>query len=287
MNVRAFVKYLVSMLLFGMNGVVASHIPLNSYEIVFFRTFIGSLFMLLMFLPGKGRFHVKEHKKDALFIALSGVSMGLSWMFLYEGFQQIGVSVTTLLYYCGPVLVMLLSPVVFRERLTVSTVVGFVVVAVGIVLVNGASAGEGMNAFGIFCGLMSAVGYCLMVTLNKKAEKITGMENTVIQLVVSCFTVSIFLGIKQGFAMDIPPSTWPWILVLGVVTTGYGCYLYFSSLSALPVQTAAVWGYLEALSAVVFAALFLGEKMTAVQLIGAVCIIGGAMASELIKKKKA
>lgn len=287
MNVRAFVKYLVSMLLFGMNGVVASHIPLNSYEIVFFRTFIGSLFMLLMFLPGKGRFHVKEHKKDALFIALSGVSMGLSWMFLYEGFQQIGVSVTTLLYYCGPVLVMLLSPVVFRERLTVSTVVGFVVVAVGIVLVNGASAGEGKNAFGIFCGLMSAVGYCLMVTLNKKAEKITGMENTVIQLVVSCFTVSIFLGIKQGFAMDIPPSAWPWILVLGVVTTGYGCYLYFSSLSALPVQTAAVWGYLEALSAVVFAALFLGEKMTAVQLIGAVCIIGGAMASELIKKKKA
>lgn len=287
MNVRAFVKYLVSMLLFGMNGVVASHIPLNSYEIVFFRTFIGSLFMLLMFLPGKGRFHVKEHKKDALFIALSGVSMGLSWMFLYEGFQQIGVSVTTLLYYCGPVLVMLLSPVVFRERLTVSTVVGFVVVAVGIVLVNGASAGEGMNAFGIFCGLMSAVGYCLMVTLNKKAEKITGMENTVIQLVVSCFTVSIFLGIKQGFAMDIPPSAWPWILVLGVVTTGYGCYLYFSSLSALPVQTAAVWGYLEALSAVVFAALFLGEKMTVVQLIGAVCIIGGAMASELIKKKKA
>lgn len=287
MNVRAFVKYLVSMLLFGMNGVVASHIPLNSYEIVFFRTFIGSLFMLLMFLPGKGRFHVKEHKKDALFIALSGVSMGLSWMFLYEGFQQIGVSVTTLLYYCGPVLVMLLSPVVFRERLTVSTVVGFVVVAVGIVLVNGASSGEGMNAFGIFCGLMSAVGYCLMVTLNKKAEKITGMENTVIQLVVSCFTVSIFLGIKQGFAMDIPPSAWPWILVLGVVTTGYGCYLYFSSLSALPVQTAAVWGYLEALSAVVFAALFLGEKMTAVQLIGAVCIIGGAMASELIKKKKA
>lgn len=287
MNVRAFVKYLVSMLLFGMNGVVASHIPLNSYEIVFFRTFIGSLFMLLMFLPGKGRFHVKEHKKDALFIALSGVSMGLSWMFLYEGFQQIGVSVTTLLYYCGPVLVMLLSPVVFRERLTVSTVVGFVVVAVGIVLVNGASAGEGMNAFGIFCGLMSAVGYCLMVTLNKKAEKITGMENTVIQLVVSCFTVSIFLGIKQGFAMDIPPFAWPWILVLGVVTTGYGCYLYFSSLSALPVQTAAVWGYLEALSAVVFAALFLGEKMTAVQLIGAVCIIGGAMASELIKKKKA
>lgn len=287
MNVRAFVKYLVSLLLFGMNGVVASHIPLNSYEIVFFRTFIGSLFMLLMFLPGKGRFHVKEHKKDALFIALSGVSMGLSWMFLYEGFQQIGVSVTTLLYYCGPVLVMLLSPVVFRERLTVSTVVGFVVVAVGIVLVNGASAGEGMNAFGIFCGLMSAVGYCLMVTLNKKAEKITGMENTVIQLVVSCFTVSIFLGIKQGFAMDIPPSAWPWILVLGVVTTGYGCYLYFSSLSALPVQTAAVWGYLEALSAVVFAALFLGEKMTAVQLIGAVCIIGGAMVSELIKKKKA
>ena len=79
-------------------------------------------------------------------------------------------------------------------------------------------------------------------------------------------------------------ETWPWILVLGLVNTGIGCYLYFSPLSKLPVQTVAVCGYLEPLSAVLFAALLLGEKMSALQYIGAVCIIGGAMIGEIIKE---
>lgn len=62
--------------------------------------------------------------------------------------------------------------------------------------------------------------------------------------------------------------------------------MYFSPLSKLPLQTVAVCGYLEPLSAVLFAALLLGEKMTAIQYLGAVCIIGGAMIGELVKPKE-
>ncbi|MBQ9048250.1 MAG: hypothetical protein IJ120_10200 [Solobacterium sp.] len=36
-----------------------------------------------------------------------------------------------------------------------------------------------------------------------------------------------------------------WILTLGAVNTGFGCWMYFSSLSGIPVQTAALLGYLE------------------------------------------
>ena len=57
--------------------------------------------------------------------------------------------------------------------------------------------------------------------------------------------------------------------------------------SKIPVQTVAVCGYLEPLSAVVFAALLLGEEMTVIQIIGAACIIGGAMIGELVKPKRA
>lgn len=84
----------------------------------------------------------------------------------------------------------------------------------------------------------------------------------------------------------MPTNDWLWILILGIVNTGIGCYLYFSPLSKLPVQTVAVCGYLEPLSAVIFATVLLGEKMTIVQIIGAVCIIGGAMIGELVKTKK-
>jgi len=46
---RAYFKYIAALLLFGSNGIVASHISLSSYEIVFTRTLIGSLFLILIF----------------------------------------------------------------------------------------------------------------------------------------------------------------------------------------------------------------------------------------------
>ncbi len=285
MDKRAFIKYLSALLLFGLNGIVASHIALNSYEIVFLRTLIGSVLLLFLFLLSKGRFHIKEYKKDTLFITLSGIAMGTSWMFLYEAYQQIGVSLSSLLYYCGPVIVMILSPLIFKEKLTIPKLAGFAVVLVGILLVNGNAADGNINTWGLFCAAMSAVTYFFMVTLNKQAKNITGMENSVIQLIVSFLTVGIFMLIKQGIIIHVPANAWFWVLVLGIVNTGIGCYLYFSPLSKLPVQTVAVCGYLEPLSAVVFAAILLGEKMTLIQVVGAACIIGGAMIGELIKPK--
>ena len=283
MDKNALIKYLCALLLFGLNGIVASHIALNSYEIVFLRTMIGSALLILLFLLRKNRFHMRENKSDVLLITLSGMAMGASWMFLYEAYQRLGVSFAALLYYCGPVIVMILSPVLFQERLTKPKVAGFAIVLIGIVLVNGKLAGAG-NSWGLFCGAMSAVMYAFMVTLNRKAKVITGLENAVIQLTVSFLTVAVFVGFKQAFVIDVPREAWGWIRVLGLVNTGLGCYLYFSPLAKLPVQTVAICGYLEPLSAVVFAALLLGEKMTAFQLVGAVCIIGGAMIGELVKK---
>ena len=286
MDKKAFIKYLCALILFGLNGIVASQIPMNSYEIVFLRTLIGSVLLIAIFLISKGKFHFKNNKRDYLFITLSGIAMGGSWMFLYEAYQQIGVSFASLLYYCGPVIVMILSPLIFKEKLTKPKIFGFLIVVVGIILVNGKLAGAG-SAWGIFCGAMSAVMYFFMVTLNKQSKQVTGLENAVIQLTVSFLTSAIFVGIKQAFVIHIPGGSWPWILVLGIVNTGIGCYLYFSPLSKLPVQTVAICGYLEPLSAVVFAAILLGERMSVLQIIGAVCIIGGAMVGELIKERKA
>ena len=282
----ALMKYLCALLLFGLNGIVAGHIPLTSYEIVFLRTLIGSVLLILLFFLRKGNLHPKVNKRDTLFVIFSGIAMGASWMFLYEAYQQIGVSLASLLYYCGPVFVMILSPLLFKEKLTVQKAAGFVIVLIGIVLVNGKLAVGTGSRWGLFCGAMSAILYCIMVTLNKQSGQITGMENAVIQLTVSFLTVAVFIGVKQGFVIHVPAAAWPWILVLGIVNTGIGCYLYFAPLSELPVQTVALCGYLEPLSAVCFAALLLGERMTALQMIGAACIIGGAMLAEWMEGRK-
>ena len=279
-----YLKYLLSLLLFGANGIVASRIHLDSCQIVLLRTMLGSALLVVLLFAGKGKLTFYKRKKDAAFLAISGVAMGTSWMLLYEAYARIGVSVASLLYYCGPVIVMVLSPVLFREKLTFSKIAGFCVVLCGIFLVNGSGEETSRDAVGIACGLLSAVTYAAMVIFNKKT-RISGMENAMEQMLVGFVTVAVFMGAGQGLAMEI--QTWDWlpILLLGLVNTGIGCWLYFSSIGALPVQTVAVCGNLEPLSAVVFSALLLRERLSPVQLLGAACILGGALFGELYRKK--
>ena len=284
MNNKAFLKYIFALLLFGSNGIVASFIDLSSLQIVLLRTFIGSIFLIASFFITGGKLTFYKQKKQSVFLTVSGIAMGASWMFLYEAYARIGVSIASLLYYCGPVIVMALSPLLFKGKITANKVIGFLAVIVGVILINTNSFNGKGDVFGIICGLLSAVMYAFMVICNKKARDIVGLENSTLQLTIAFLTVALFVGLKQGYAMEISTSSIFPILTLGLLNTGIGCYLYFSSIGKLKVQTVAICGYLEPLSAVIFSVIFLKEIMLPLQVLGAVFVIGGAMFAELSKK---
>ena len=73
------------------------------------------------------------------------------------------------------------------------------------------------------------------------------------------------------------------VLFLGIVNTGIGCCLYFSAIKELSAGSVAICGYLEPLSALLFSALLLSERLSFIQIIGAICIIGGAIFAESYK----
>ena len=283
---NAYLKYLISLLVFGSNGIVASHIALTSYEIVFTRTLIGSLLLVLIFIFTKQKTQIFKNKRHFTYLIVSGVALGTSWMFLYEAYQQIGVSIASLAYYCGPVIVIILSPVIFHEKLTRTKIIGFFAVLIGMIFVNIEAISEGKTFWGLFCGMMSAVMYSVMVIFNKKAKTITGLENPMWQLIASFVTVAAFVGIRQGFTFSIDSASIVPIFVLGIINTGFGCYLYFSSIGQLPVQTVSICGYLEPLSALLFSAALLGESLGFTQIVGAVLILGGAAFGELFRRNE-
>lgn len=286
MRNKSALKYITALLLFGSNGIVASHITLSSYEIVFTRTLIGALFLVFIFIFSKQEKRFWKNKTHSLYLLISGVAMGASWMFLFEAYRQIGVSVATLAYYCGPVIVMIFSQIIFNERITIIKVIGFFTVIAGMVFVNQQAFLQGQLSWGLGFGILSAVMYAFMVIFNKKATSITDLENPMWQLTASFVTVAIFLVFRQGFSIYIEPKNLIPVLLLGVVNTGIGCYFYFSSIGDLPVQTVAILGYLEPLSALFFSAALLGESLGFLQLIGAVLILGGAAFGELFRRKQ-
>lgn len=280
-NKKPLTMYLASLAMFGMNGIVASLIAMGSLEIVLARTLIGSLFLMILLLVTRKKTNLFGDLKHTLYLAVSGMALGVSWIFLYEAYRQVGIGTASLLYYCGPVIVMVLAPFIFREKLTFIKIAGFLVVMIGMLCVNGQALREGKTAWGLICGLLSAVLYAMMVIFSKKAQSITGIGNALGQLTAAFLSVAVFALIKKGFSFQIKATDLLPIFVLGVVNTGIGCYFYFSSINKLPVQTVAICGYLEPLSAVLFSMLFLHERMTGYQLLGAVLILGGAAFGEM------
>lgn len=282
----AYLKYITALLLFGTNGVVAHSISMNSWEIVFWRTLLGGMILLVLYLLTGGRFAFRERRRDLFFVVFSGVAMGTSWMFLYEAYARIGVSLATLAYYLGPVLVVGLAPLVFRERITAVKLAGLLAALTGLAIVNGGAFQSGGLSFGLLCGFAAALFYAVMVLFNKKALRITGLENALVQLAASFVTVAVFTLVRQGAFPTIHlPSLVP-ILFLGIVNTGFGCYLYFSSIGRLAAGSVSLVGYLEPLSALVFSALFLNEHLTPLQLAGAGLLLIGSGFGVLFPNRK-
>ena len=142
-----------------------------------------------------------------------------------------------------------------------------------------------MPIAGIVCGIASAFCYALMVIASKGAPHIEGLENSTLQVSAAFVTALVLTLITQGAPSFLSAGVaasidWRAVVMLGVINTGIGCLLYFSAVAKLPVQTVAVVGYLEPLSAVL-----LGEAITPVRLMGAALIIGGAIFCELAGKR--
>lgn len=282
---NAYFKYVVALLLFGSNGIVASYIILNSYEIVYYRTLIGSILLILIFALSKQKAQFWKNKLHFLYLVISGVAMGASWMLLFEAYEQIGVSIATLVYYCGPVIVMILSPLIFKEKITSAKLLGFLAVVIGMLCLNGQAFSQGEIALGLIFGILAAIMYAFMIVFNKMAKSIKGIENATCQLVISFISVAIFMGLKQGLSVNIMEGNLIPILIIGIVNTGVGCYFYFSSIGHLPAQSISILGYLEPLSALIFSVIILAEKLTLLQIAGAVFILGGAAYGELFRPK--
>lgn len=278
---RAYLKYLGSLLLFGSNGIVAACIAMPSSSIVFWRTLIGSALLITIFIGMRQKFTALSSMRDFACMMASGVSTGLSWIFLYEAYRLAGVAASSLIYYLGPILVMALSPVLFHEPLTARKLACFGVVLVGAVLLNGEAPWANGDIWGLVCAAASAVCHAFMVVFNKLASRVQGLQNPTMQLVVSFATVAVFIWLAPGQTVQLPGADWPATLFLGLVNTGAGCYLYFSSIGALRAQTVVVLGYVEPLSAVVLAVLLLGESMSFLQISGAILVLGGALVAEL------
>ena len=278
-----------SMLIFGSIGIFRRYIPLSSGLLAFARGLLGGL-CLLAFTKLSGRSSGNPiPKKKLLILILSGMIMGVNWMLLFEAYNYTTVATATLCYYMAPTIVILLSPLLFREKLGVKNSLCAAIAIAGMVLVSGMTEVGGVQAAdfkGILFGLGAACFYAGVVVLNKLAPVEDAYQKTIIQLFSAAVVMVPYLLLTEDFtAITLNGFSVLMLLVVCIVHTGIAYALYFGSMNGLKAQSIAVLSYIDPVSALVLSAVILREGMTIYGIIGAVLIIGSALGSEFDWKK--
>jgi drug/metabolite transporter (DMT)-like permease len=281
---KSKIQFILSMIIFGTIGLVVRYIDLSSSERALLSSFIGCLFLLLIFFMIKKKISWNLVKSNALFLILSGIALGGNWIFLYQSYDHTTIANATLGYYFAPVFVMILSPFVLREQLSIKKIVCIGVAIIGMLMIvgEGVSASRSDDILGLSFGLIAAAFYAALLLLNKFIKDMEKLELTIIQLGTTTLLLMPYVFLTSGFGIfEVSSSSIPFILILGIINTGIGFWLFFSGMEKLKGQSIAMLSYLDPFVAILISAIFLQEQMTIVQMLGGVLLLGSTFVSEI------
>ena len=170
---------ILSMCIFGTIGILRRYIPLSSSLVALVRGIIGSVFLMMVLLISKKSLDKQALRKNLPMLSLSGAAIGFNWILLFEAYNYTSVATATLCYYLAPILVILASPLVLKERLTKKSIFCTVTALVGMVLVSGITETgfSGLSELkGILLGIGAAVLYAGVILMNKKISGIPSYD---------------------------------------------------------------------------------------------------------------
>ena len=278
-----------AMLVFGTIGLFVKNIGFPSSFISFARAWTGSIFIALFMLVSGHGLDKKSVLKNLKLLIPSGIAMAFNWICLFEAYRFTGVAVGTLCYYMAPVIVVILSPVFLKEKLTAINVTSVLAAVVGAVLISGVVSGSAKSAKGILLGLAAAALYSTVVMINKFVKNLSPIETTFVQLSTAAVTMIPYILLTEDVtAFVFDRRSVIFTLIVGVFHTGIVYMIYFSSVQKIPAQTTAVFSYIDPVTAIILSAVVLGERLDAVQLIGTFLILAATLFNELapiIRKK--
>lgn len=279
---------ITSMTIFGTLGIFVRNIPVSSGELALYRAVLAALLIALFLLVTKQPLPFTNIKKEVPLLLASGVAMGINWILLFESYNYTTVSVATLSYYFAPVIVTVVCPILFKEKLTGKQIVCFVMSTLGLVLITGiGDVGSGSDFIGILFGLGAAVFYATVILLNKFIKNVKGIHRTFLQFLSAIVILIPYVIMTSGVTLgNLNGIGWGNLLIVGLIHTGVTYCMYFSSLKELPGQKAAILSYIDPLVAVLISVTILDESMTLWQVIGGILILGFTLWNEISPKAK-
>ncbi len=261
----------------------------STYDVSFVRCFLAGIVFLLIKAMKQPEI-LKVDKKGLIVCIMYGiVAYGFSFVTYGISVERIPVAVAIVLMFMSTIWVTLLGILVFKEKLRKETIVTIIICIFGAALVSnlvGVSAGC-MDIIGILTGIMNGFGVALQIMIpryfSEKYEKDT-------MLIYGFLGASLMLAFFTDFSLIRASLGSPeagsilWNLFgVGILCTLVANGSFVKSTQYINTTTSSILAAIEVVVGAGVGYLFFNEKLTALQIIGAIIVIIGSLGSTILE----
>ena len=273
--------------IFGFTGILGKLITIDAIPLVFWRTTIGGI-VILVWLAIRKKI-TKKSRSTVLKMSGVGLLVAAHWILFFASIKMSTVSVALVMVATTPMFVGFIEPLVFRRKLDLKELFVSAIVIAGVSTIFSISS---EYLLGMILGLLSAFLAALFSTLNAVLVKEFDASNiSMVELLSASLGITLLLIFTGGMNKELfimSSENWLWIFILAVVATSFAFIASTAVMKVLTPFTTAIAINLEPVYAIILAVLIFGdEEVMGVEFyFGTSLIIGAVIINTLIKRGK-
>ena len=247
---------------------------MNPNSVLLFRYCIGVPLLALLMVARGLDFKLKRSELIPVFAL--GILMALSSLTLFESYNYMNSGIASTLLFVYPVMVAVIMTFFFKERFRSSLVICFLFMGFGLLLLMRPDGNQGINAFGFLLVMMSALTYAIYIVLVNGSKAVSRIPTTKLLFYVLIFGSSVFffkIAIGTELTLPILSTGWYNLVALAIIPTILSLACTSAAIHIIGSTPTAIFGALEPVTAVVLSVVFLGQPITAQEIIGGGLIV--------------
>jgi drug/metabolite transporter (DMT)-like permease len=260
--VEGYALVAVSFLIWGLIGVLVRYATMPASALIVFRMVVAALLVGALFARRATLAEVRRADVWPGLLLMGAFSASILLLF-FLALRLTDVAIGMFLLFTGPVYVALLAPRLMRQPpdRVVYPALAVALAGMAVILLPGLLGVERVSFVGVACGVATGVLYAGYALVTKRLTR--RARSTTIALAEMVFDAVLLLPLAawQVFGTGYRFTGRDLVagLVLGVVCTAIPYVLYVEGLRRVRVEHASILGYLEPVSAPLYAFLLLGE----------------------------
>lgn len=274
------ISLVISALVYGLAPVLAKITyegGTNGITLTFLRAFLTVPLLFILMKANNRSMHLT--KSEFFAILKLGIFGGAMPIFLlYASYNHISTGLATTLHFVYPLIIVLVSAIVYREKISMGKIIASVFVTVGIFMfvdINTAA-----DKVGVTLALLSGVFYSFYVIYIDKSglDSMDYLKLTFYMMIIISSSTLIYGVFTGGISFDITPTAWICAVIISLLVTLLAMPLFQVGVRIEGAATAGILSCIEPITTLILGAVFLGEVIGIMQFAGGVMILFGVVA---------